>query len=155
MKTEIRKVPKQKVIEDGFEDKEIYIAYDGREFDSKDQAIKYEDVLNFKKEFIKKYSYSTMELDDRYHILHMDNDSHLNRNNRLIRHELRNELRQFFGNYTGSRFDIEKLKKGWNFIVDNETYVSITYPSELITLYEKEIKLNKKYIEQISNHINQ
>ena len=163
MKKITKQIPKQKLINDGFVEETFFITSDGKEFNSEIEANKHENILKFDSYFIKKYNYSICELDEDYHTIYIHNDKHLkhfhpllptNRNNTSIREELRKDLKQFFGDYDGSRIDIDRLKKGWNLIhIDDccgNTLVSIYYPNILIELYNNNIKWNQIYIKNIS-----
>lgn len=67
MKVETRQVPKYKLVEDGTEDKIVYVASDGKEFENEKAVEQYEAQLLSRSKFNEKYKWSYIEIDEKFY----------------------------------------------------------------------------------------
>ena len=133
METITRKRVLTKVVEDGSVDMIIYRTDDGREFLSQQEAQKHEDRLASDKLFKKTYRYTTIVLDKKYHVIHIDDLDKLDLI--AIRH-------QFY------KINCSDLKMGWNIIEiddDDFCYSHVYDPDEIINEHRGAINILSDY----------
>ena len=132
MKISTKQVKKTKVVDDGTKDVTIYETIDGKKFDNKKEAEKHEDNIIKDRKFKDKYKLKTIELDEFYELVYVEE----------LSEENKKELCEYF-----YRLNRNELAQGWNFIhtdySGDYTYTYCYSLAYMVETREKELNMIK------------